>query len=69
MDRVRFLFVALLFVLMSLPTFVAAAHRLGGFCPFDNTLTTWTGRTEIVNGQTWYVMQCTQGHRSLSPNP
>lgn len=69
MFRYRFILAAALFAVMSLPTIVAATNRLAGTCPFDSTITTWTGQTETVNGRVWYVMQCVQGHRTLSPNP
>jgi len=35
-------------------------------CPFDGTPSIWTGKTTIVDGQTWYVMKCNNGHEFLS---
>jgi hypothetical protein len=39
---------------------------IGAQCPFDTFQATWTGRTQIINGKTWFVMRCPQGHESLA---
>lgn len=38
-------------------------------CPFDKFQAVWTGRTETVNGQVWFVMRCPQGHETLARSP
>lgn len=40
--------------------------RTNATCPFDRGSAYWTGQTQFVNAQTWYVMKCVQGHQFLS---
>ena len=40
-----------------------------GLCPFDGTPAQWTGRTELRNNETWYIMKCVKGDEYLSRSP
>lgn len=42
---------------------------VGARCPYDISNAQWTGQTTVVQGITWYVMRCPQGHESLSRSP
>ena len=47
----------------------SAPETVAGTCQFDQLNTSWTGRTQVVNGVTWYEMKCVQGHLTLSRTP
>ena len=72
MNKLLVLIVALLLAsvtfAMGTPEVAQGYEHPAGFvkCPFGNHYTYWTGQTKIIDGQTWYVMKCTQGHFSLS---
>jgi hypothetical protein len=48
---------------------VATAFAATQKCPYDSYYLNWSGRTQQINGVTWYVMKCPQGHLSLSRYP
>ena len=50
-------------------THASAPETVSGTCQFDQLNTSWTGRTQVVNGVTWYEMKCVQGHLTLSRTP
>jgi hypothetical protein len=37
-------------------------------CPYDIYELTWSGKTKVINGRTWFVMTCPAGHEVLREN-